>query len=157
MFLVPPNLVIKNQTEDEFGKPKEVRSFSKQNDFLEKGIKIWDGTSTDLRTSYAVNLEEHRLLQYESCRGLEGWVVVCLDLDEFMRYKFETYEDIETGELALESFEEKRNKFVNLWTLIPLTRAIDTLILTIKNKESKIAKLLYEIYKRNPDTIEWIE
>lgn len=157
MFLVPPNLVTKNHTEDEFGKSKEVRSFSKKNDFLGKGIKIWDGTSTDLRTSYAVNLEEHRLLQYESCRGLEGWVVVCLDLDEFMRYKLETFEEVNTGELALESFEEKRIKFVNLWTLIPLTRAIDTLILTIKNRESKIAKLLYEIYKLNPDTIEWIE
>jgi hypothetical protein len=157
MFLVPPNLVTRSQAEDEFGKSKEIRSFSKQNDFSDKGIKIWDGTSTDLRTSYAVNLDEHRLLQYESCRGLEGWVVVCLDLDEFMRYKFETFEEVDTGELALESFEEKRNKFVNLWTLIPLTRAIDTLILTIKNRESKIAKLLYEIYKSNPDTIEWIE
>lgn len=157
MFLVPPNLVTRSQAKDEFGKPKEIRSFSKQNDFSDKGIKIWDGTSTDLRTSYAVNLDEHRLLQYESCRGLEGWVVVCLDLDEFMRYKFETFEEVDTGELALESFEEKRNKFVSLWTLIPLTRAIDTLILTIKNRESKIAKLLHEIYKSNPDTIEWIE
>lgn len=157
MFLVPPNLVTRSQTKDEFGNSKEIRSFSKQNDFSNKGIKIWDGTSTDLRTSYAVNLDEHRLLQYESCRGLEGWVVVCLDLDEFMRYKFETFEEVDTGELALESFDEKRNKFVNLWTLIPLTRAIDTLILTIKNRESKIAKLLYEIYRSNPDTIEWIE
>ncbi|MBK7221882.1 MAG: AAA family ATPase [Saprospiraceae bacterium] len=157
MFLVPPNLVNRSQAMDEFGKSKEVRSFSKKNDFSQKGIKIWDGTSTDLRTAYPVNLDEHRLLQYESCRGLEGWVVVCLDLDEFMKYKFETFEEVETGELALESFEEKRNKFVNLWTLIPLTRAIDTIIITIKNKESKIAKLLYEMYKLNPDTIEWIE
>ena len=99
----------------------------------------------------------HELLQYESCRGLEGWTVVCLELDEFMRYKFETFEEVDTGELALETFEEKRERFVNLWTLIPLTRAIDTLIITIKNPASKIAKVLNEIYLKNPDNIEWIE
>ena len=49
-----------------------------------------------------------------------------------MKYKFNTYkEEINQEELALESFEEKRERFVNLWTLIPLTRAIDTLIITI--------------------------
>lgn len=157
MFLVPPNLVTKTQIVDEFGRPKTIRHFSKKEEFLDKGIKIWDGTSKDLRTSYVVNLEEHRLLQYESCRGLEGWVVVCLELDEFMRYKYETFEDLDLGELALESFEDKRNKFVNLWTLIPLTRAIDTLIITIKDRESVICKVLHEIYVNNPDFIEWIE
>lgn len=157
MFLVPPNLVTKSKSDGNSNKSKEIKYFSKKQEFKEKGIDIWDGTDTDLRTSYVVNLEEHRLLQYDSCRGLEGWIVVCLDLDEFVRYKFETFEEIETEELALESFEEKRNKFVNLWTLIPLTRAIDTLILTIKDKESRIAKILQEVYKQNPDIIEWIE
>ena len=28
------------------------------------------------------------------------------------------------------------------WTMIPLTRAIDTLVITIKNKDSKIGKIL---------------
>ena len=157
LFLVPPNLVTRTKTIDEYGKLKELRAFSKTDDFNSKGIKIWDGTSTDLRTSYVVNLDEHRLLQYESCRGLEGWVVICLELDEFMRYKFETFEEFDTGELTLESFDEKRNKFINLWSLIPLTRAIDTLIITIKNKDSKIAKVLREIYLKNTDNIEWIE
>lgn len=157
LFLVPPNLVAKTIGADEYGREKTIRSFSKKEIFVENSISIWDGTSTDLRTSYAVNLDEHRLLQYESCRGLEGWVVVCLDLDEFMRYKYETFEEIETGELALESFDEKRSKFISLWTLIPLTRAIDTLIITIKNKESKIGKILKDLYTKNPDYIEWIE
>lgn len=149
MFLVPPSLVGRDNA--------NKRSFSKKQEFIEKGIKIWDGTNTDLRNEYAVDLESHKLLQYESCRGLEGWTVVCLELDEFMRYKFETFEEEDTGELALETLEEKRNRFVNLWTLIPLTRAIDTLIITIKNKQSKIAKVLYEVYKKNPDHMEWIE
>jgi len=148
MFLVPPILVNRNAN---------GRSFSKGQEFADKGIKIWDGTNTDLRTEYAVDLDCHKLLQYELCRGLEGWTVVCLELDEFMRNKFETFEEENTGELALETFDEKRNRFVNLWTLIPLTRAIDTLIITIKNPESTIAKVLNEIYLKNPDNIEWIE
>ncbi|MBP8975546.1 MAG: AAA family ATPase [Bacteroidetes bacterium] len=148
MFLVPPSLVYRGIN---------GRAFSKTQEFSNKGIKIWDGTKSDLRTEYSVDLESHRLLQYESCRGLEGWTVVCLELDEFMRYKFETFEEEDTGELALETFEEKRDKFVNLWSLIPLTRAIDTLIITIKNPESKIASVLREIYMKNPDKVEWIE
>ena len=75
-----------------------------------------------------------------------------------MKYKFKTYkEEINQEELALESFEEKRERFVNLWTLIPLTRAMDTLIITIKDKNTQIAKILREIYLKNPDNIEWIE
>lgn len=81
-----------------------------------------------------------------------------MELDEFMKYKFNTYkEEINQEELALESFDEKRERFVNLWTLIPLTRAIDTLIITIKDKNTQIAKILREIYLKNPDNIEWIE
>jgi hypothetical protein len=55
--------------------------------------------------------------------------------------------------LALDSTEKKRNKFVYLWSLIPLTRAIDTLIITIKEKDSKVAKQLRKGYERNPDFI----
>ena len=155
MFLVPPGLVTKKK-ERKYGKDKTIRSFCMIKEYEEKGIKIWDGTNTDLRTEYPVSLEEHRLFQYESCRGLEGWTVVCLELDEFMDYKFKTFKEVDTGRLLLEAFEEKRNKFVSLWTLIPLTRAIDTLIITIKDSKSKIAKVLKDIAQNNPDNIEWI-
>lgn len=157
MFLVPPLLVEKYQNKDEFGKIKEDKRFSKMSEFKEMGINIWDGTSTDLRTQYVVNLDEHRLLQYESCRGLEGWTVVNIDFDKFIEYKMQTYEEEERMELALESYEEKRRKFVYLWALIPLTRAIDTLVITLNNSEGYIGKILKEVYQENPDFIEWIE
>jgi len=69
----------------------------------------------------------------------------------------QTFTEEENNELALESFEEKRNRFVYLWALIPMTRAIDTLVITLKDKESYVAKVLREIYEENPDFIEWIE
>ncbi len=121
------------------------------------GIKIWDGTSTELRSEYVVELNQHRLLQYESCRGLEGWTVVCLNFDDFIKWKIESFKDEKNDELALESFDEKRDKFVYLWSLIPLTRAIDTIVITINDKNSKFCKALRKVYERKPDFIQWIE
>ena len=77
---------------------------------------------------------EKRLIN-ESCRGLEGWVTVCLELDEFVKYKHDSFkDDSQNLELALDSLEQKQQKNVNQWSLIPLTRAIDTLVITIKDK-----------------------
>lgn len=157
MFLVPPKLVTVSKGTNDWGQPTEVRSFKLKSEFEQMGIKIWDSTSKDLRTQYVVDLNQHRLLQYESCRGLEGWTVVCLELDEFIKYKMETFLDQASGELALESFGEKRDKFVHLWSLIPLTRAIDTLIITVNNKDSRVGKALRAIYEDNPDYVQWIE
>ncbi|GHU05709.1 DNA or RNA helicase [Betaproteobacteria bacterium] len=157
MFLVPPNLVNKTYSEDEYGKQLEIRSFKFFNEFKKMGISLWDLTNTDLRTQYPVELTQHRLLQYESCRGLEGWTVVCLELDEFIMHKFRTFVDEKTDELALETFEEKRKRFVYLWSIIPLTRAIDTLIITIKDKNSDIYKYLRKAYEKFPDFVQWID
>ena len=156
LFLVPPALVAKSKVKDKNGKENIERSFKLLIDFEKQGIKIWDGTSTELRTQYAVDLDQHRVLQYESCRGLEGWTVVCLWFDEFISYKMGTFIEEETNELALETLDEKRNKFVYLWSLIPLTRAIDTVVITLKNKDSYISKLLFDLHKDNPDFIQWI-
>ncbi len=157
MFLVPPSLVEKYETIDDYDRPKKDSRFILLEKFKQQGIKIWDGTSSSLRTEYVVDLDSHRLLQYESCRGLEGWTVVNLDFDKFIDYKMQTFTEEETNELALESVDEKRKRFVYLWALIPMTRAIDTLIITLKNKESQIAKVMRELYEDNPDFIEWIE
>jgi hypothetical protein len=157
MFLVPPNLVSRTQRENEYGKKIEVRKFKLTDEFIKMGISLWDLTNTDLRTQYAVELTQHRLLQYESCRGLEGWTVVCLELDEFIRHKLETFVEEESNELALESFDEKRKKFIYLWSLIPLTRAIDTLVITLKNKDTDVYKYLRKAYERYPDFVQWID
>lgn len=70
----------------------------------------------------------------------------------------QTFEkDVVTTELALESVEEKRRRFVYLWALIPLTRATDTLVITLSSPNGYIAEVLREVYEENPDFIEWIE
>lgn len=51
------------------------------------GHAVWDGVSTEVRDSYAHSVAQVRVVQYDSCRGLEGWAVVLLGLDELYRYK----------------------------------------------------------------------
>ncbi len=157
MFVVPPSLVKREKKLNKYNEEQEFKSFKLTKEFEEIGINIWDGANTELRCDYSIDPNQHRLLQYESCRGLEAWTIVCLELDEFVRYKSETFEDFETGTLALQSIEEKKNEFIFLWSLIPLTRAIDTIIITISNKNSYLYQKLKEITKELPDIVEWIE
>lgn len=149
LFLVPPNLINRNN---------ESNGFIYKDVFEKDGIKIWDGTIQNLRSEYAVDTDQHRLLQYDSCRGLEGWCVACLNFDDFVKYKSETFkQEDKDGQLGFNNFIEDRKRFVNLWSLIPLTRAIDTLVITIRDKESPVCKNLRNIYEKHPDYIEWIE
>lgn len=155
MFFVAPNLVV-NKGIDKYG--NKIREFSKTKDFQNMGIDIWDGTKTDLRTEYSIDINHHRLLQYDSCRGLEGWTVICYEFDEFIKYKNETFRiDDKERQLSLQSDDEQKRNFVYLWSLIPLTRAIDTIIITLKNKDSEFSRKLREIQLANKDFIEWVE
>jgi len=152
LLLVPPNHVEVTHVDS-----AERRRFKYTEEYERMGIHLWDGTSRDLRTQYPIDLNQHRLLQYESCRGLEGWTVVCLELDEFIKYKMSSFVEEESEQLALETFEQKRDKFVYLWSLIPLTRAIDTLIITLHDRNSAVGKALHNVYQANRDFVEWIE
>ncbi len=51
------------------------------------GIRVWDGINTWNRMEYPTDVREHRVVTYESARGLEAWVVVCLAFDSFYNYK----------------------------------------------------------------------
>jgi hypothetical protein len=47
------------------------------------GRKIWDATSIDVRERFPTDRDALRIVQYESCRGLEGWTVINYAFDEF--------------------------------------------------------------------------
>jgi len=149
LFLAPPQLIDRSDETN--------IHFSKIKAFKQNGIHLFDGTNPNLRNKYPVNLNECRLFQYDSCRGLEGWTVVCLHFDELIKYKLETFTDSDYEQLALETPEDKRRKFVFLWSLMPLTRAIDTLVITIKEKESETAKILRSLSEDLSDIVKWVE
>jgi DNA replication protein DnaC len=160
LFIAPPSMVKSETVLDNYKKAKKVQSFIYIKEFIQNGLKIWDGTNKDLRTEYPVDIEQRRLVQYESCRGLEGWVVVCLELDEFINYKLLTYDDTNFDEqqsIFLSSPNERKKDFAYLWSLIPLTRPIDTLIITLKNPDSELGAILKNLCAEYSDYISWVD
>ena len=137
-------------------KEKELGShFSMCDDFKGMGIDIFDGTDYSLREQYSTDVKECRLYQYDSCRGLEGWCTVCMEFDELLAYKANIYRDSPSASLALESPEERKQRFIYLWSLMPLTRPMDTLVITLKNPDSEVGRTLREIADKYSDFVEW--
>ena len=122
--------------------------------FNEWGYETWDGASYGVRTTYPTSVTQHRIVQYDSCRGLEGWCVVCLSLDEFIDYKKSQYIPPEQGDLMMNA-EHLADLFAARWLMIPLTRAIDYLVLQISNPEHPIANVLRKTANDFPGIVEW--
>lgn len=128
------------------------RYFSKAQTYEKVGIPIFDGINNHNRTTYPTK-DQCRIYQYDSCRGLEGWCVVCADFDELIQYKLETYKP--TGEeLGLDP-QIAKMRSVFLWALMPLTRPIDTLVITLTDPESEVGKMLKTLADTYPDFVEW--
>ena len=134
LFCVPPSWV----TKDKKGHRQSIvaQKYSKW------GKEVWDAVNPELRDEYPTSFEQFRIVQYESCRGLEGWVVVCFALDEFFDFK-RTNADISGNARAEIFFEEEAAKleYAKRWLMIPLTRAIDTLIIHIERPDSYIGQV----------------
>lgn len=145
LFLVPHQMVEHEGTKNHF---KYLAKWK------EYGILVFDGTNAALREQYSVDVNDCRLFQYESCRGLEGWITICLNFDQLIENKIkEAKEQPQNDSLALESPEESQRKYAFLWSLMPLTRAIDTLVITIKDTECEFAKRLMKVAGRYPDFV----
>lgn len=120
-----------------------------------EGIKVWDGTNPSVRRDVPLIGNEIRVLHYESGRGLESWACVCIEFDRFLSQKMDEYVDSsQPNALLLESEGDRRKKYFVNWVLIPLTRAIDTTIITFADPASDIAKSIVSIAKKYPDYIE---
>jgi hypothetical protein len=83
-------------------------------------------------------LDQFRVISYQACRGLEAWTVVCFEWDEFILQIMQVYQ-LATIQRAIESFN-----------LIVMTRAIDTLVITLKDPNSEVSKQLIKIAEQNP-------
>ncbi len=130
------------------------KHFKMLNEFEMNGLLLWDGTNDDNRLDFSIDLEEFRVLQYESTRGFEGWTVCCMDFDEFMEIKESQYKPSNSvNSLFLESSEDQKVKYLLNWAMIPFTRAIDTLIITLRDENSFYSKTILELTEQHPDFI----
>ncbi len=124
--------------------------------FVRWNYQVWDGVSEDLRRTYPTSIEQLRIIQYESCRGLEGWTVFNLGIDDFYNYKMSTW--TRPTDLRESVVEDSllAQQFAARWIMIPCTRAIDTLVLNIHNPDSTLGHNLKVIAKRCSDYVEWV-
>lgn len=125
--------------------------FNQLKTFDEWGFKYQDSVD-DMGKLSVDDANGFRCLQYESCRGLEGYTVVCHWFDEYLNSKFNSY----TKNLILENMltdEEAKMRYISNIALIATSRAINKLVITIKDKNSKFGKLIYESKNINPDFI----
>lgn len=102
----------------------------------EWNLKAYNNTLKENITEFPI--DEHRILNYHSCRGLEAWILVCWNLDIIIQ-------NIKNSFYSQGGDAKEVSLHLNNWLLIIFTRAIDTLILTFENKESEEAKLIISI------------
>lgn len=120
------------------------------------GIQAYDGTTANKEGKYPVNLNECRVYNYNSCRGLEGWVVICLFMDLFIAEKIKFAPFIAKREFESDNdYKARKLREVYKWLMMPLSRAIDKLVITIYDKESPIAKILKELHEEHKDYVVW--
>ena len=96
----------------------------------------------------AISNSEYLVSFYESCRGLESWSVMCLELDKF--YERKKAEDIALNFLSddlLLTDEERRQRYAMTWVLMALTRAMNGLFIYISDVNSELGKLLFNLDK----------
>jgi hypothetical protein len=124
------------------------------------GHAVWDGAVNDLRQSFPTDIHQFRIIPYDSCRGLEGWTAVCYRLDDLYDAKCKP-SAAPTPSAGMQSdntvLTDTELALAQRWLLIPLTRAIDTLVLHVADKDHYVAGILRKLKTAFPDTIEWHE
>jgi hypothetical protein len=124
--------------------PEELKSW---------GAEVWNGMTSEGRNHFPTDVGQYRIVKYESCRGLEGWTVVCLDLDQF--FDRQISEGKNRDRELFVAAEEAGERFAAQWCLIPFTRAIDTLVIQLQ-EQSALAKRLLPIARAYEDFVEII-
>ncbi len=151
LMCVPPDLAHSNDTQASSLIAELLQTW---------GYQTWDGTDDEIRSSYPTDVEQFRIVQYDSCRGLEGWISINIALDRFYSYKFNVVSEQLKQQQAepgvFQHDEDQIRRIVVQWLLIPLTRAIDTLVINVSDHTSPVYKVLHAAYQHHSDTIEWI-
>jgi hypothetical protein len=114
------------------------------------GGTSWDASDLTTRTIAPASAQAWRIVQYDSCRGLEGWITAVLDLDQLyaqkLRYpNYHRDDRTDDGEIV-----------ARRWLLIPLTRAVHMLVVTVRDASSPVAAMLREATDAMPaGVVEW--
>ena len=118
------------------------------------GYPVWDAVDREERLRFPTSVDQCRIVQFESSRGLEGWTVILNSLDHFYDIKEKTwYSEWNSPKEHLTDEPEQRELYASCWIMIPVTRAIDTLVITIRDTDSKVGKILLQLGEQMPDIV----
>ncbi|MBP3124754.1 AAA family ATPase [Thalassospira sp. ER-Se-21-Dark] len=146
---VPPSLVV-HEDEHAYSIPGHT--------IQQNGGAVWDASSIDVREFYPTERDALRIVQYDSCRGLEGWAVINYAIDDLYDYKREQWLALSEDPGGLfETREELAANYAAQWLMIPLTRAMDTIVVNVTNRPSVVKDALRGIYNQRTDFIEWLK
>jgi hypothetical protein len=117
------------------------------------GFPVWDGTQSETRDTFPTSSDQYRIVHYRSCRGLEGWTVVCLNFDTY-------YEDCLrlarlTKPTELISPEEHATRMAASQILIPLTRSMKHIVLQIARR-GRMYEVCKKLHEEFPDVVSWV-
>ena len=124
---------------------------------LTAGSLVWDATAVDVREQFPTDRDALRIVQYDSCRGLEGWTVINYAFDDFYDYKYHQW--LETPQELGGLFDTQEGlaaAFAAQWIMIPLTRAMDTLVINLSSRPSPLRDAIKSVCDQRQDFIEWI-
>ena len=125
---------------------------------MEAGKVVWDASTMDVRARFPTDRDALRIVQYDSCRGLEGWTVINYGFDDFWTYKYQQWLSEPRDRSGLfDTNEELAATFASRWSMIPLTRAMDTLVINISGKSGVIKDALTSVHNQRRDFVEWIK
>jgi hypothetical protein len=148
LFCVPPSGVLEVD-----GKRR-----SKLDQFLTKaGHNTWDAVDEAGRKDFPRSSDTFRIVQYASCRGLEGWVVVLDGLDHFWESTLQearTKISLSGNPDDFRTVEEMALEEAWRWVFIAITRVIDTLVISVGKKDNPFRNALITVSKNMPDVVE---
>jgi hypothetical protein len=151
LMCVPPGDILKSN--------EGVKTSGLSNALRGWDHEVWDGVDQTVRKSFPRDIHDHRVVQYQSCRGLEGWVVVLSGFDEYLAFK-------EQERRALGLSDADRADFLEIDTvstryawrhgLIAFTRPIDTLVIELSDPTCAYSQVILGLAKQHEDIFEII-
>jgi hypothetical protein len=125
-----------------------------------RDLSIWDGVNPTTRKEFPSNKSEYRIVQYDSCRGLEGWVTVLDRLDEAWLYHYNQRKNEGLTEQEKAAYCEIENLAASYaWqrVMIALCRPIDSLVITLSAKDNPCSEVIRKVSQTCEDFLVLLE
>ena len=141
LICVPPSFI---------AGPSDDRASTIATALRQAGRPVWDACNRITRTLPPVDENAWRVIQYASCRGLEGWASILIALDDLYANKVKYPSSVGSDANVDPEYVARR------WLLIPLTRAVHLLVIHVRNPQSPVANMLREASTALPKgVVEW--